>query len=317
MEQEAQPATLATLEPLLPPTPLPLDQEGGMGLDESLAASGSKKAAKGAGKSGKATGKVKTGKLDFKAVLIGINYRGSSSELRGCIRDAKDVKDLLMASVPGVKESAFRMLTDDEKLQPTRKNILAAFEWLLSGAKEGSSRVLFYSGHGSYRRFDVGSDENDDRDEAIVPLGSNGDFLYDDEIRVLLVHKVPKGAKLTVVFDCCNSGTTLDLRFNVKSPSSQPSESPQYRKTKGRVLYLGACADREDSYEATAEIKIQGALTYQLVRFCESHPAGFFTCQQLLEAVTSWFVTNTYPQHPQFSFGNTLDALDTPFSWTL
>jgi metacaspase-1 len=268
----------------------------------------------GAGKSDRPQATTNKVKPTFKAVLIGINYRGTSNELRGCIRDAKLVRDLLLETVPGAKLSQTRLLTDDEKVKPTRKNILSALEWLLAGAKEGTSMVLFYSGHGSYRKVESG-EEGDDRDEAIVPL--EGDFLYDDEIRVNLVNRVPKGAKLTVVFDCCNSGTTLDLRFNAKSPIVHKLfEDKSYRKTKGRVLYLGACTDKEESYESTAEIKIQGALTYQLVRFCEAQNTPF-TCRELLDAISTWFITYTYPQHPQLSFGNDLDNLETPFSWTL
>lgn len=63
-----------------------------------------------------------------KALLVGINYIGTSRELKGCIEDTKHMRKLLTA-VYGFpdNDSTITVLTDDNPntyLQPTKKNIL-------------------------------------------------------------------------------------------------------------------------------------------------------------------------------------------------
>ena len=75
-----------------------------------------------------------------------------------------------------------------------------------------------YSGHGTQIK-DVSGDEDDGFDESIIPIDDNP--ILDDELRKLLADKVPEGAKLTAIFDCCCSGTGLDLRYTFRSIKSQ------------------------------------------------------------------------------------------------
>lgn len=64
-----------------------------------------------------------------KALLVGINYFGSSKELKGCIEDTTNIRKLI-TTVYGFpdNDAAITVLTDDQTnsyLQPTRKNIIA------------------------------------------------------------------------------------------------------------------------------------------------------------------------------------------------
>lgn len=90
-----------------------------------------------------------------KALIIGINYFGTSHQLKGCINDAMNVREYL------VRERGFSpdpndmvILTDDPKnmrtpFYPTGANMMAAFRWLVSSNNAGDSLWLSYSGHGS------------------------------------------------------------------------------------------------------------------------------------------------------------------------
>lgn len=90
-----------------------------------------------------------------KALIIGINYFGSSHQLNGCINDAFNVREYL------VRERGFSpdqrdmvMLTDAPENRgtpffPTGANMLAAFKWLVTYNNPGDSLWLSYSGHGS------------------------------------------------------------------------------------------------------------------------------------------------------------------------
>lgn len=99
------------------------------------------------------------------------------------------------------------------ELQPTRQNMINQFKWLVSNAQPGDSFFLHYSGHGANQK-DTDGDEKDGYDETLVPIdyAQNG-MIIDDELNALLVKPLPKGCKLTAVFDCCHSGSVLDLPF--------------------------------------------------------------------------------------------------------
>ena len=89
-----------------------------------------------------------------KALLIGINYHGSSHELKGCVNDSLHMRDFL------VRERGFSpdpgdmvMLTDVPQnrgtpFEPIGANMMAAFRWLVTGNRPGDSVFLSYSGHG-------------------------------------------------------------------------------------------------------------------------------------------------------------------------
>lgn len=58
------------------------------------------------------------------------------------------------------------------------------------------------------------SDEVDGYDEAIVPLDyAEAGYIRDDELRKELVNGMASGVHMSVLFDCCHSGSMLDLPF--------------------------------------------------------------------------------------------------------
>ncbi|RKP22239.1 peptidase C14, caspase domain-containing protein [Syncephalis pseudoplumigaleata] len=60
-------------------------------------------------------------------------------------------------------------------------------------------------------------DEKDGQDETIVPLDyEKAGMIVDDDLHELLVRPLKPGVRLTAVFDCCHSGTVLDLPFTYK-----------------------------------------------------------------------------------------------------
>ncbi|KAG1471756.1 hypothetical protein G6F56_001940 [Rhizopus delemar] len=148
-----------------------------------------------------------------RALLIGINYTGSANALNGCINDVKNVKEFL-TNLYQFRAEDMVILTDDqseEKFQPTKQNILSAMQWLVNGARENDS------GHGG-RVKDQDGDEDDGYDETIYPVdydryeGESGQIV-DDEMHEIMVRPLPRGCRLTAIFDSCHSGTALDLPY--------------------------------------------------------------------------------------------------------
>mmetsp|Transcript_17434 Transcript_17434/g.22799 ORF Transcript_17434/g.22799 Transcript_17434/m.22799 type:complete len:372 (+) Transcript_17434:99-1214(+) len=149
-----------------------------------------------------------------RALFIGINYVGQQGELRGCHNDVISMKEYLVGK--GFDE--VKVLMDDGSNEvPNGANIIQAFDWLVAGAEDGDSLFMHYSGHGGSVR-DRDGDEKDGKDETLVPLDytTNGQ-ITDDMIFEHLVLKVPSDCQLTVLMDCCHSGTILDLPYMVKA----------------------------------------------------------------------------------------------------
>jgi hypothetical protein len=104
----------------------------------------------------------------------------------------------------------------------TRANMIAGMQWLVDGATSESRLFMGYSGHGSYQMNKTGNgDKNDEyRDDMICPIDfQQAGGILDDDLRAILVNPLPAGARLSVILDCCFSGTCLDLRYNFEDAS--------------------------------------------------------------------------------------------------
>ena len=167
---------------------------------------GSNKIEKATESLGRVTGKRK-------ALFIGINYKGQSGELRGCINDVYNIRDFLKSKYRIDEEIILTDDTSDPKNLPTRANILAGFKWLRSGANAGDSLILHYSGHGGSVK-DLDGDEEDGFDETLIPLDNDSaGHIVDDEVHDVLVRGLPRGVRLTAIMDCCHSESILDLPY--------------------------------------------------------------------------------------------------------
>jgi len=112
------------------------------------------------------------------------------------------------------------ILTDkhhDPRYLPTGQNMLAAFNWLISNNHPGDSLFLHYSGHGG-QVADPDGDRESGMDDTICPLDfeHNGQITSDTLHRVLIT-PLALGVRLTVIFDCCHSGTALELPYVYRS----------------------------------------------------------------------------------------------------
>jgi len=94
---------------------------------------------------------------------------------------------------------------------------LATASW-----KENLDAVfIHYSGHGSYVS-DTNGDEADGYDECLCPsdMQTSG-VILDDYLHELIDAFNPK-TRITIVLDCCHSGTCLDLPFTYKKSNDVP-----------------------------------------------------------------------------------------------
>ena len=81
-----------------------------------------------------------------RAVLIGINYVGQSGELAGCHNDVLNMTDYIK-DVHGFEDSNITILMDDGvHSDPTRDNIMAAYQAIAAESQPGDVVFLHYSG---------------------------------------------------------------------------------------------------------------------------------------------------------------------------
>lgn len=245
-----------------------------------------------------------------RALLIGINYVGTPYELYGCINDVQNIQTQLRAFFPGPSSAEYRVLTDSTAVKPSKANIMAGIDWLVSGLKPGENVFFHYSGHGGQVK-DTNGDEVSGLDSCIYPCNDGRiEMITDDELRAALAARLPAGCKCFVVLDACHSGTGVDLRYRWEAPRAGTlaySEDAKYEKTAGDIVFLSACMDKE--YAADTVDNTQrptGALTWALLDTWRSYGRAIKT-KYLLWDIRAFLKKNGYPQIPQLSTGRYTD----------
>jgi hypothetical protein len=270
------------------------------------------------------------------ALLVGINYRGTDNELNGCYNDVVNVSQYLR-TVLGYSASSVSVLTDGNRgpagagtastLPPTRQNILAGLSALVAGMAAGDEAFFHFSGHGTLVR-DRNGDEVTGLDSCLCPLDYNapasagGGIITDDELRALLVNKVPRGARLYVFLDCCHNGTGCDIRYKyedfsalLRPPSARTGAvwrtqqkafaNGKYTETAGEVFMISGSRDEQTSADAYINNAFAGALTYAVFAILRANQATIrtYSWSALLRDVRHFMRANRYSQIPQLMTG--------------
>jgi hypothetical protein len=217
--------------------------------------------------------------MSKRALLIGINYKNSDASLNGCINDVNNIRSILINNC-GYSPQNIRILTEEQQVQPTRKNIESNVQWLVTNCLPGDTLFFYYSGHGSFVKDASNGDETDGQDEVIIPLDyKTQGVITDDWLFNNMVTKVPVNVSLWAFADCCHSGTMVDLKYNYKSMCSLrqgtikqgmryvPSEwSDRFsfslersKEVLGNICLLSGCLDKETSADASIAKQFQGA----------------------------------------------------------
>jgi len=250
-----------------------------------------------------------------RALLVGINYlENPLNTLSGCINDVKNIEAKLLTANPECKE--FRILTDDKAdpfLKPTRKNIIDGINWLVNGLQTNESVFFHYSGHGGLT-LDLSADEKSGFDSCIYPINIGKiETITDDELRSMLVNKIPTGCKCFAVLDCCHSGSALDLRYLISAPEYGKiniSQDTNYPSTNGSVIFLSGCDDNQTAADTVDSKNIpSGALTNALLEVWNQYGTNI-KFKYLLWDIRDVLKKNGYSQIPQMSCSNNINIGD-------
>lgn len=261
-----------------------------------------------------------------RALVIGINYAGTSDELDGCINDAHHIKAFLLSH--GYHEKEIIMVLDDgtTPLKPTRKNILHQLELLVnSGAQY---LFLSYSGHGSTKTdifkpvqsrrklqatyHPVNGDELDGQDESICAIDKD---IIDDELR-RIIEKTPATSQLFAIFDSCHSGTCLDLMctitYNFKTQHLSATLNPHLEPTEAEICFISGCYDVQTSADTVEDGEAQGALNWSFLKSMSTLPKTASKRELIVDIITR-LADKKYTQRPQISFGKNI-SIDDPLT---
>jgi len=270
------------------------------------------------------------------ALLIGINAYPNfypRGQLSGCVNDVQVMRQVLTESFafPG---DHITLLADG---QATREGILGAMKEMVARVGNDDIVVFHYSGHGS-QMTDREGDEADGLDETILPYDTgrgeapNRD-ITDDEIYLWLRDLTAKTSSVTLIFDCCHSGTITRDSFGTEirwiepdlRPADQLPASPIPLEVRSlldtsrdlgpsgwlplgeRYALIAGCGDEERSYEMEEPAGVRhGALTYFLTQELRKVESGA-TYRDVFE-VAAPLVTSRFPnQHPQLEGARDLE----------
>lgn len=257
-----------------------------------------------------------------KAVVVGINYTGTSYELRGCVNDALNVRTYLTNN--GFE---IRLLLDKDA---TTGDILFDLDWLVKDAAPGDTLFFHYSGHGSQMPSSI---EEDKLDEIICPVDLNWEdkVITDNDLREIF-NPVPVGVNVTVVLDCCHSGSGLDQsetaiideRYLVSAEKSEISKRTirqRFRPMPSRIkkiivdndmtlrewntsrdinqtaLLIAGCKPHQTSADALINGTYQGAATYAMMSVIKHNPN--ITYLELINQMNGYMSVNGFTQRPQ------------------
>jgi hypothetical protein len=239
-----------------------------------------------------------------KALLVGINYTGTSSELYGCINDVNCIKERI--SSKGF--TSINTITDLTTKKPTRGNILSEFKSLLINSQAGDLLFFLYSGHGSYD-LDRNGDEADGYDELIVSSDSKG--ISDDELKTIIQQNLKQDVTLFAMFDSCFSGSVLDLRYQYMDSLNYDkyTENDKQAVTVGNVFMISGCTDEQTSADAVFNNKPNGAMTWSLLESLKQKPNDSW--RELVKNMRDILKTSEFDQIPQFSSGSFVN-IDSP-----
>lgn len=235
------------------------------------------------------------------ALLIGINYINTNSELSGCINDVINVSQKLKTSY---NFNNITLLTDNTDVKPTYDNILKEFKNLMVNSKAGDTLFFQYSGHGFYTR-DRNRDETDRYDELIIPI----DFIpiKDDMLKKMIEDYLPENVKLFALFDSCFSGTVMDLRYNYLDSLNynKLTENRRVPILNRDVIMLSGCNDNQTSADAYINNTFQGAMSWAFIETLNSNPD--ISWRTLLENMRNLLKKNNFSQIPQLSSAKMMD----------
>lgn len=278
------------------------------------------------------------------ALLVGIDeYPASVTSLRGCVSDTAAIATYLSERVN--RDGYELHLQTLQNEAATRQAVIDGFRHHLSQVSKDDIVLFSYSGHGSWEEAppEWWRLEPDRRYETLVCWDSRNDGgwdLADKELAQLIAEVADKGPQITVILDCCHSGSgtreelpEVRVRHIPPDPRDRPlssylvpfetSGAPQLTRSfpgensagavisQGRHVLLAACHESETAKEYAVAGNHHGAFSYFLMETLRT-ANGSLTYRNLFKRADVLIRNQVISQSPQLEATHPED-LDRPF----
>ncbi|MBI4929461.1 MAG: caspase family protein [Bacteroidetes bacterium] len=222
---------------------------------------------------------------NYYAVIIGIDkYKGKWLPLQNAVNDAKTIETTLKSKY---KFDSFHTLYNE---QATRKAIIAELEWLVKNVEEEDNVLIYYSGHGEYKKelnkgFWVPAD---------ALSSTTADYISNNDIQTYL--SGIKSKHTLLVADACFSGDLF--RGNTVSVPFENSEK-YYKEVHG-------LASRQAFTSGGIEPVMDGGknghsvFAYYFLKSLSENESKYFDASQLYDKIKIPVVNNS-EQTPKLS----------------
>jgi len=242
------------------------------------------------------------------ALLIGINYIGTSIQLNGCHNDVIKMKEILKIHYNYNDENIIILIDKEGYIQPTKLNIQEQLKILHTKSQNNTINELYihYSGHGSNI---IQSNKSNNTNNCIIPLDYNNSGTITNKYIYSFLSKIKHTKKITLIFDSCNSAFCSNLPYyftlidtNTKQLIKQTLDYTSSIKNNKSIYVLSGCLNNKVSYDVKETDGTPcGLLTYNLIKTLKQFN---YTCTiyQLLINIKIGFGTND--QTPIISVNN-------------
>ena len=241
------------------------------------------------------------------AIIIGINYINSDNPLNGCINDAENVRDYLIQRCNYSSEN-IRLLTDnpENELQPTGKNIFSAIKDMIDKANNENCNELWfsYSGHGSFTK-DINGDEKDKRDEYILPSDAyTKGYISDDLLYKYFIKKLPVECDITLLIDCCYSGSMFDLPYIYRNDKLELNTN-RVDTMLPNIVKISGSTDLQTSADLYIK-EANGLLTFTFLKILNDSNYNI-SYINLINNMQQYIADNGHEQKPMLSLSKKID----------
>ena len=202
------------------------------------------------------------------ALLFGVNYTHTpEAGLRGCVNDVNNMKSYLNDKLHFDK---IKVYTDEHNIYDTGfQNIIhKIYKLALKTNIEDIQLVyLHFSGHGTSIS-DFNGDDADGKDEAFVPSDYKRRGVIPDDLFKRVFKIFNPNTKIVCVFDCCHSGTALDLTYKYDHQRNVCIKNNKKDNIQCKAILLSACLDKQVAADVSGLLQTftyNGAFTSSLI----------------------------------------------------
>lgn len=245
---------------------------------------------------------------DIKVLLFGLNYEDSHiSSLPGCINDVNTMKDYMIRHFK-IPNKNIELCHDHTVLKPDRNTIIQKIQKNINLVNDKKNKLntlwIQYSGHGSYI-LDKNNDEKDGYDEVLCPL--SGQFITDDTLNNLF-SKLNSDKQLICIFDCCHSGTALDLTYKYDHQRNVCIKNNKRDNIQCKAILLSACLDKQVAADVSGLLQTftyNGAFTSSLITAFRKNSK--LNIDSIFTDAYSFLKSKNLHQRPQISCNYKID----------